>query len=71
MSTNERINPAAMTVAESAEYMAISRATLYRLLEGGDLPSGYIGRRRILFRKDLDSFLATIIGFQHEKEITG
>lgn len=49
--------PAALSVSDAAVQMGISRATVYRLLRGGDLPSLKIGSRRLIRRDALNSFL--------------
>jgi excisionase family DNA binding protein len=57
MSGEEKIIPAAVSVMGAAQYLSISRPTLYRLMNTGDLRSGWIGRRRIILKRDLDDFL--------------
>jgi excisionase family DNA binding protein len=52
-----RIIPAALSIAEAAAYLNVSRATLYRLLGSGAFRSCSIGRRRVVLRSELDRFL--------------
>jgi excisionase family DNA binding protein len=48
---------AAFSIDDSCAYTGVSRATLYRLLGEGVLPSLHVGRRRLVLRKHLDAFL--------------
>lgn len=48
----------AMTVLEAAEYLRISRAGLYRLIQTGRLKSARLGGRRLIRRVDVDALLA-------------
>lgn len=50
-------NPDAMTVAETASYLRISRAKLAELIARGDVPSYRLGRRRFFLRSVLDDWL--------------
>ena len=45
------------TVEEAHQYLAISRAELYRLLAAGVLKGFHIGRRRLIPREELDRFI--------------
>lgn len=46
-----------LSMREAARYAGVSRAHLYPLVMSGDLPSVLIGRRRMVLREDLESFL--------------
>lgn len=61
MTTN--VEAAALTVAQAAAYLGVSRRTLYRITaECGtgkdDLPFIAIRGRRLFLRRDLDTYLA-------------
>lgn len=49
--------PAAFSVPEAADYLRISTASLWRLLEHGKLRRTKIGHRTVIRKADLDSFL--------------
>ena len=51
---NER---AAMSIAQAANYTGLSRSTLYRLMDAGDLPSIKIAGRRLIRPAALDALL--------------
>lgn len=46
-----------MTVIEIAELMRVSRATVYRLIHTGDLPSMRVGRSLRVSRRALENYL--------------
>lgn len=48
---------AAYSVAGACRYLDCSRPTLYRLMDQGIIQSFHIGRRRLLMKQHLDSFL--------------
>lgn len=48
----------ALTVPEAADYLRISRATVWRLLSNNLLARVRIGGRTVIRRVDLDAFLA-------------
>jgi excisionase family DNA binding protein len=50
--------PAALTVEETADYLRISRAGVWRLLKEQRLPRARIGARTVIRRIDVDDFLA-------------
>ena len=50
-------NKAALSVDEAYCYIGVSRAHLYRLMDQGTIPSLHIGRRRLLLKADLNTFL--------------
>ena len=54
---NFHITPAALTVTEAADYLRISAASIWRLLEQGALQRTRIGGRTVIRRADLDGFL--------------
>lgn len=47
-----------MTVSEVATSLRVSTMTVYRLINGGDLPAARIGRSFRVRTEDLESFLA-------------
>ena len=47
-----------LTVGEVAAILRVSNMTVYRLINGGDLPAVRIGRSFRLRQEDLDSYLA-------------
>ncbi len=51
------IQPAAMSVADTAKYLSISRARLYELMKAGDIRPAKIGHRTVIRRVDADAFL--------------
>jgi len=51
------IGAAALSVEGACRYIAVSRPTLYRLMERGDIPSFHIVRRRLILRQHLDAYL--------------
>jgi len=49
-----------LTVMEAADLLAVSRATMWRILKRGDLPSVTVGERAIRIRaEDLRQYIAT------------
>ena len=48
---------AAFAIEEACQYINVSRATLYRLIGQGVIPSLHIRRRRLILKADLDQFL--------------
>jgi excisionase family DNA binding protein len=46
------------TVAEAAELMRVSTMTVYRFINGGDLPAVRLGKSFRIREDDLDAFLA-------------
>ena len=48
----------AYNVNEAAQALGVGRSTLYKLINDGALPSTTIGSRRLIFRQDLDEFVA-------------
>jgi excisionase family DNA binding protein len=47
----------ALNVEEAADYLRVSRATIWRLLSAKELRRVRIGGRTVIRRVDLDSFL--------------
>ena len=45
------------SVVEAASYLGIKRSTFYGLMSQGQIRSVYIGRRRLVPRGELDSFI--------------
>lgn len=52
--TTERV----YTVDEAAQYLRISKPTLYRLMRSGEISYRNIGKRRKLTQSDIDRFLS-------------
>ena len=48
---------AALSVDQACTYLSTSRPTLYRLMDGGEIPSFHIGRRRLVLREHLDRYI--------------
>ncbi|MER9628030.1 helix-turn-helix domain-containing protein [Mesorhizobium sp. M0296] len=53
---------AALSVDEAAEYLRISRATLYRLFREKKLIPARLGGRTLVRRIDADAFLESCVG---------
>lgn len=51
----------AFTVLEAADYLRISRTTIYRLFNDGSLPRARVGGRTLVRRADCDALLARSI----------
>jgi len=59
--SNFPIPSAALTVDEAADYIRVSRATIWRLLRNKSLARARIGGRTVVRRIDLDAFLARAV----------
>jgi excisionase family DNA binding protein len=59
--SNSPIPSAALTVDEAADYIRVSRATIWRLLKNKLLVRTRIGGRTVVRRVDLDAFLARAV----------
>lgn len=46
-----------LTVAQVAEYLALSKVTIYRLLERGDIPTRRIGKLHRFYRPEIDKWM--------------
>ena len=53
----DRIKPAALSVQDAAAYTGLSRSTLYRMMERGELASFKIGIRRLIRTAELDMLI--------------
>jgi excisionase family DNA binding protein len=51
---------AALTIRQSSEYTGLSRSFLYKLFEKGKLPRMNAGKRVLIYRADLDRYLASL-----------
>jgi excisionase family DNA binding protein len=49
-----------LTIREACDRLKLSRASLYRLIARGELPTVRIGRARRVIREDLDRFITTL-----------
>lgn len=47
----------ALSVANAAAYLSISRASIYLLIKDGSLPKVKVGHRTLIRRVDADAFL--------------
>lgn len=45
------------TIEEAADYLGISRGSVYRLLDTGKLGSAHVGSRRLIAKGELERFL--------------
>lgn len=54
-------SPAAMSIKQAAKYLAISEASLFRLLKVGELRPAKVGGRTLIRRLDADELLARSI----------
>jgi len=52
----------AFSVEEGADYLGVSRATVYRMLRDGELARVRIKGRTVVRRLDLDALLARHVG---------
>jgi excisionase family DNA binding protein len=59
--SNFPIPSAALTVDEAADYLRVSRATIWRLLRNKLLARARIGGRTVVRRIDADAFLARAV----------
>ena len=46
--------PPWLTISDAAEYLRVSPSTIGRMLKQGRVSSTYVGRRRLISRKDID-----------------
>jgi excisionase family DNA binding protein len=49
-----------LTIREACDRLKLSRASLYRLIQRGELPTVRIGRSRRVVSEDLDRFITTL-----------
>jgi excisionase family DNA binding protein len=49
-----------LTIREACDRLKLSRASLYRLIQSGRLPTVRIGRSRRIVSEDLDRFITTL-----------
>jgi excisionase family DNA binding protein len=59
--SNFPIPSGALTVDEAADYLRVSRATIWRLLKNKSLARARIGGRTVVRRIDADAFLARAV----------
>jgi excisionase family DNA binding protein len=50
--------PQVMNVSEVAAYLRVSEATIYRLAQAGQIPSGKVGRAWRFRREAIDSWIS-------------
>ncbi len=50
----------AFRIPDAAIVAGLSRATLYKLMDSGELPSVKAGGRRLILRADLEAFFARL-----------
>ena len=49
-----------LTTVEVAKTLKVSRATVYKLMQRGELKSVHLGSRRLIRRSDLESFIESL-----------
>jgi excisionase family DNA binding protein len=59
--SNSPIPSAALTIDEAADYIRVSRATIWRLLKNKSLARIRIGGRTVVRRTDLDELLSKLV----------
>ncbi len=52
-----RNTPYAMSPADAARWIGVSRSTIYRLIQSGEIPTVKVGRRTILPTHHLEAFI--------------
>ncbi len=57
METKTKIEPRYFSYEQASAYSSLSRWTLYRAIEAGELPAVRVGRRTLIERAALDQFL--------------
>lgn len=57
-----QITPAALSVVQAAQYLGVSRASVYRLMNSGDLRTTKLGGRTLIRRVDADALLEASVG---------
>ena len=57
MSVTQVTEKAGLSLEEAGQYLGISRAALYRLLDTGAIRSFHIGRRRLILREEIDRYI--------------
>lgn len=57
MTTVETNHKLAYTINETARALGLSRSSIYKLINHGELPSSMIGHRRLIFAQDLNDFI--------------
>jgi excisionase family DNA binding protein len=54
----------AVSVDEAVTLTGLSRSTVFRLVQTGELPSLKVGRRRLIRVVDLDGYIESLVGAQ-------
>lgn len=49
-----------LTTVETAKALRVSRSTVYKLIERGELKSVHLGSRRLIRRSDLENFITNL-----------
>jgi excisionase family DNA binding protein len=44
---------------DASEYLSLSRITLHRLVQSGNIPSYKVGKKRLFDKKELDKWMQT------------
>ena len=60
-----------MTLEEVADYLRLSKDTVYRMANAGTIPASKVGSQWRLRREDLDAWLEKNKNVAGEKEIPG
>jgi len=55
------VTPAAFTIDQASEYLAVSRAQIYRLFKNGELKAAKVGGRTLVRRIDADALLSRAV----------
>jgi excisionase family DNA binding protein len=56
------VDPLAVSIKAAARMIGVSRTVLYQLINGGEIPSFTVGRRRLLAIAELRRFVAERAG---------
>ena len=66
--TTDQLPPEGMSVPEASKASGIGRTKLYEALASGALPARRLGRRVIILRSELVTFLAGLPSFKGGKD---
>lgn len=55
--TPSQLHRRLLPTREAAAYLGIGRATLYKLIGSGDMPTVHIGSRTLIDQQDLDVYI--------------
>jgi excisionase family DNA binding protein len=60
-----------MTIDETAQYLKVSKETIYRLAQKGDIPASKLGNQWRFNRNTIDEWLSKKATQQSDVEVTG